>query len=159
MSPCWNDLDDVLIVGPEMIQEMVDEAKVIEHNLKAVQDRQKACADRRWKPLEFKEWDKAFLKVSSVKGLRQFNVKGKLSLYFVRPYDVIEKINSATYCLALPPKLQHVHDVFHNLQLHKYIHEPTHTIVYEPLEVKVDGLTYEEQPVKIVDRRVKQLRN
>ena len=100
-----------------------------------------------------------FLKVSPVKGVRRFNVKGKLSPRFVGPYDIIEKINPVAYRLALPPELQHVHDVFHISQLRKYVYDPAHVIVHEPLNVDADGLTYEELPVRIVDRRVKQLRN
>jgi len=76
---CWNNLDDILIVGLEMIQEIVDKVKVIQQNMKAAQDRQKAYADRRRKPLQFEQGNKVFLKVSLVKGLRRFNVKGKLS--------------------------------------------------------------------------------
>jgi hypothetical protein len=44
-------------------------------------------------------------------------------------------------------------------QLQKYVHDPTHTIVHDPLEIDPNGLTDEEQLVKIVDHRVKQLRN
>ena len=121
---CWNELDDILIVGPEMVQEIVDKVKVIQQNMKAAQDRQKMHADRRWKPLEFEKGDKVFLKVSPVKGLRRFNVKGKLSPCFVGPYEIIEKINPAAYCVALPPELQYVHYVFHISQLRKYVYDP-----------------------------------
>jgi len=85
-----------------------------------------------------------FLKVFPVKGLRRFIVKGKLSLCFVGPYDIIEKINHAAYRLALPPELQHVHDVFYISQFHKYIYDPAHAIRYEPLQIEADGLTCEE---------------
>ena len=74
-----------------------------------------------------------FLKVSPVKGVQRFNVKRKSSPRIVGPYDIIEKINLVAYRLALPPELQHVHDVFHISQLRKYIHDATHAIVYEPL--------------------------
>ena len=48
---CWNDLEDTLILGPEMAQEIVDKIKAIQQNIKAAQDRQKVYADRRWEPL------------------------------------------------------------------------------------------------------------
>ena len=67
---CWNDLDNVLVVGLEVIQEMVDKVKVIQQNMKAAQDRQKAYVDRRRKPLKFEEGDKMFLEVSPMKGLQ-----------------------------------------------------------------------------------------
>jgi len=99
------------------------------------------------------------LKVSLVKGIRRFNIKGKLSPRYVGPYDIIQKISPAAYRLALPPELQHVHDVFHLFQLRKYVHDLTHTIVYEPLEIEANGLAYDEQPLKIVDYRIKQQSN
>jgi len=62
-----------------------------------------------------------------------------------------------------------VHHGFHISQLRKYVHNPTHAIVYEPLEVEAEGLTHKERPaeglthkerpVKIIDQRVKQLGN
>jgi len=123
--------------------------------MKAAQDRHKSYADQHCKPIEFEEVDKVFLKVSPVKGMRQFKVKGKLSPRFVGPYDIIQKINLAAYRLALSPELQHVHDVLNVSQLRKYVHDPTHAIVHEPLEIDANGLAYEEKPLKIVDYRVK----
>ena len=67
----------------------------------------------------------------------------------VGPYDIIQKINPTAYRFALPSELQCVHKVFHITQLQKYVHNPTHTIVHEPLEIDPNGLTYEKQPVKI----------
>ena len=128
-----------------MLQDMIEKIKIVQQNMKDAQDRQKSYADQRRKPLER---EKVFLKVSPIKGVRCFNVKGKLSPRFVGPYDIIQKINPTAYRLALPPKLQHVHDVFHISQLQKYVHDPTHTIVHKTLEIDPNGLTYEEQPVK-----------
>jgi len=48
--------------------------------------------------------------------------------------------------------------VFHISQLRKYIPDPNHTIASEPIEITAD-LVYEEQPIQILDRRIKQLRN
>ena len=70
---------------------------------------------------------------------------------------MIQKINPTAYRVTLPPALQHVHDVFYISQLLKYTHVPTHTIVQEPLEIDPNGLTYEEQLVKILDHRAKKL--
>lgn len=156
---CLNDLEDTLLLGPKMIQEMADKIKIIQRNMKAAQDRKKTYADERQKPLEFEEGDKVILKASLVKGVQRFNVKGKLGLCFVGPDDIIKKINPAIYRLALPPELQHIQDVFHISQLRNYVHDPTHAVVYELLKVEAEGLTYEEQNLKIVDRRIKQLHN
>jgi len=55
-------------------------------------------------------------------------------------------------------ELEHIHNVFHISQLQKYILDPDHTIVSKPIEISED-LVYEERPVKILDRRIKQLHN
>ena len=55
-------------------------------------------------------------------------------------------------------ELQHVHNVFHISQLRKYLLDPDHILVTKPIEVTKD-LTYEQRPIKILDHRIKQLRN
>jgi len=138
-----------------MLQEMIKKIRIVQQNMKATQGIQKSYVDQCHKPLGFEEEDKVFLKVSPVKRIRCVNVKGKLSPRFVRPYDIIQKINPTAYRLALPPQLQHMHNVFHVSQLRKYVHDPTYTIMHEPLEIDANGFACEEQPVKIVDYRVK----
>ena len=51
-----------------------------------------------------------------------------------------------------------VHDVFHVSQLRKYISDPSHVLETEALEIE-PNLTYEERPIRILDRREKRLRN
>ena len=51
-----------------------------------------------------------------------------------------------------------LHDVFHVLMPKKYLHAPSHVLSYESLDVD-PKLTYEERPVKILDRKDKVLRN
>ena len=62
------------------------------------------------------------------------------------------------YKIALPPNLEGVHDVFHVSNLRRYVHDPSHIIDLENLEVE-PNLTFSEQPVRILDRSTKQLRN
>jgi len=109
---------------------------VIQQSMKARQDSQKAYAEWRRKPLEFREGDKVFLKASPIKGLWRFKVKGKLSPCFIGPCDIIKKTNPVAHRLALPPELQHAHDVLHISQLRKYMPDPMHAIVYQPLKVE-----------------------
>jgi len=103
---------EIVIAEPEMLQDMIEKIKIVQQNMKVAQDRQKSYADQRCKPLELEEGDKVCLKVSPIKGVRRFIVRGKLSPHFVGPYDIIQKINPTAYRLALPPELQHVHNVF-----------------------------------------------
>ncbi|XP_062119362.1 uncharacterized protein LOC133833121 [Humulus lupulus] len=73
-------------------------------------------------------------------------------------FNIEDKVGKVAYRLALPPSLSNVHDVFHVSLLRKYVPDPSHVLNYEPIEVEQD-LTYEEKPVKILDRKEKELRN
>ena len=59
-----------------------------------------------------------FIKVSPVKGVLRFGKTNKLSPRFVGPFEILERIGSATY-LALPPILSKIHNVFHISNLRK----------------------------------------
>ena len=122
------------------------------------QSYQKSYADLRRRPLEFQVGDKVFLKVCPSKGARRFNVRGKLSPRYIRPYEIIEKLNPMAYWLNLSIKLEHVHSVFHISQLQKYVPDPNHIIRLKPIEV-AENLAYEEHPIQILHCWVKQLRN
>ena len=61
-------------------------------------------------------------------------MRGKLSPRYIGPYEIIEKLNPIAYRLDLPVELEHVHNVFHISLLRKYVPDPDHTIVSEPLE-------------------------
>ncbi|XP_070040694.1 uncharacterized protein [Nicotiana tomentosiformis] len=101
--------------------------------------------------------DKVFLKVSPMKGVIRFGKKGKLSPRFIGSYEIIEKKEKVAYELALPVELPSVNLVFHVSMLRKYIHDESHIIHADTIEVK-GGLTYEEVSIKILDRQVRKLR-
>ncbi|KAL5542066.1 hypothetical protein UlMin_009776 [Ulmus minor] len=84
--------------------------------------------------------------------------KGKLSPRYIGPFEILERIGKVAYKLALPSELAAVHNVFHVSMLRKYVSDPSHVLVSEPIEVRED-LTYQEQPVQILDRKDKALRN
>ena len=96
--------------------------------MKAAQSRQKSYADRRCGPLEFQVGDQVFLRVSPTKGVARFGKAGKLSLRYIGSYPVIQRIGKVTYRLKLLAKLLRVHNVFHVLQLQKYIPNPSYII-------------------------------
>ncbi|KAA3477065.1 reverse transcriptase [Gossypium australe] len=92
------------------------------------------------------------------KKVLRFGRKGKLSPRFIGLYEVTERIGPVDYRLALPPELEKIHDVFHVSMLRRYCSDPSHVIV--PTEVKIQpNLTYGEEPVRVLAREVKQLRN
>ncbi|XP_075499251.1 uncharacterized protein LOC142537636 [Primulina tabacum] len=126
--------------------------------MKTAQTRQKSYADNRRRPLEFEVGDHVFIKIAPLKGVMRFRKKGKLSPRFIGPFEILDKIGERAYCLALPPDLDRVHNVFHVSMLRKYISNPSHVLRHEPLYL-MPNLTYKEVPIQILDRKVKVLRN
>lgn len=155
---CWSEVGERWLSKPELVQVTVDKIKVVRDRLKIAQSRQKSYADKRRRDLEFAVGDWVFLRVSPWKGVMRFKKKGKLSPRYIGPYEIIERIGSTAYRLALPPELSRLHDVFHVSMLRKYIADPSHVLTSELIELK-DDLTYVEQPVEILDRRDQVLGN
>ncbi|XP_017972551.1 PREDICTED: uncharacterized protein LOC108661165 [Theobroma cacao] len=88
----------------------------------------------------------------------RFGKKGKLSPQYIGPFEILERVRAIAYRLAPPPDLSNIHPVFHVSMLRKYNPNPSHVIRYETIQLK-DDLTYEEQPIAILDRQVKKLRS
>ena len=86
----------------------------------------------------------------------RFGKKGKLSPRFIGPYEVTEKVGPVAYRLALPPNLEKIHNVFHVSMLRRYRSDPSHVVSSKTIELRPD-LTYEEEPVVILARDVKEL--
>jgi hypothetical protein len=74
--------------GPELIQEAEEQVQQIRENWRTPQSRQKSYADTRRRLLEFKEGDYVYLKVSPLRGMRRFKVKGKLSPRYIGPFRI-----------------------------------------------------------------------
>ncbi|GKF00491.1 hypothetical protein Tco_0023841 [Tanacetum coccineum] len=125
--------------------------------MQAAQDRQKSYADRKRKPMEFEVRDRVMLKVSPWKGVVRFGKQSKLNPRYVGPFKVLAKVGKVAYKLELPQELSRVHHTFHVSNLKKcYADEP----LVMPLEgIYVDDkLQFMEEPVKIMEREIKQLK-
>ncbi|KAK8659178.1 hypothetical protein V6N13_029388 [Hibiscus sabdariffa] len=155
---CWTELYDKETLGPDLIRKSEETVRLIRNRLKEAFDRQKSCADRRRKDIEFKVGDQVFLKVSPWKKVLRFGRKGKLSPRFIAPYRISERIGSVAYRLELPPQLSRIHNVFHVSMLRKYHPDPSHVIQVLDVELRPD-LSYEEEPVQILDQDERILRN
>ncbi|TYK19165.1 ty3-gypsy retrotransposon protein [Cucumis melo var. makuwa] len=155
---CWDEVDEQRMLGPELVQTTNVAIQKIRARMLTAQSRQKSYADVQRKDLEFELGDMIFLKVAPMKGVPRFEKKGKLSPCFVGPFEILERIGPVAYRLALPPSLSTVHDVFHVSMLRRYVADPTHVVDFEPLQISED-LSYDEQPVEILAREVKMLRN
>ncbi|KAL0549259.1 hypothetical protein IC582_013740 [Cucumis melo] len=155
---CWDEVGEQRLMGPELVQSTNEAIQKIRSRMHTAQSRQKSYADVRRKDLEFEVGDKVFLKVAPMRGVLRFEKRGKLSPRFVGPFEILERIGPVAYRLALPPSLSTVHDVFHVSMLRKYVPDPSHVVDYEPLEID-ENLSYVEQPVEVLAREVKTLRN
>ena len=75
-----------------------------------------------------------FLKFSPMKFIMRFRRKWKLNPRFVGPFEVLERVGTLAYKVALPPSLSKIHNVFHVSTLRKYIYDPSHVVELEPIQ-------------------------
>ena len=155
---CWIELSEKKVIGPDLIQETKEKVKIIRERLKVATDKQKSYADLKRKKIQYEISEKVFLKVSPWKKAMKFWKNGKLSPRFIGSYEAIEKVGPVAYRLALPLELEKFHNVFHVSMLRRYRSDPSHVVSLEVIKIKPD-LTYKEEPVEILAREVKELRN
>ena len=86
------------------------------------------------------------------RGVVRFGKRGKLSPRFIGPFEILERVGTVAYRLALSPSMSGVRKVFHVSMLRKYTPDPTHVVDWRQIEVDTDE-TFEEGPVCIVDSR------
>ncbi|GJT36108.1 putative reverse transcriptase domain-containing protein [Tanacetum coccineum] len=124
----WDEIGDSGLIGPELVQETTNKVVMIRDRLKAARDGQKSYTDYRRKPLEFQVGD-----------------------------HILERIGPVAYRLRLLEELSSVHDTFHVSNLKKCLADAN---LHVPLDkIKVDKtLRFIEEPLKIMDRKVKTLK-
>ena len=88
----------------------------------------------------------------------QFQKRGKLNPRYIGSFRIIERIGPVAYQLELPSEMSRIHNVFHMSMLRKYVSDPSHVLKAPPIELNED-LSFEVQPVGIVDQEIKELRN
>jgi len=103
-----------------------------------------------WSSITMYSW------VIPTKGVRRVIKSRKLSPKFVGPYQILRKVGSVTYEIALPPELANLHNVFHVSQLRKWIPDPSHVLEMYNVQIK-DNLFFEAKPIRIEDHHNKQL--
>jgi hypothetical protein len=146
------------VFGPNILQEVEKQVRMVRENLRVEQLRQKSYADHRRRELSFEVQDFVYLKVSPMRGLHHFKVRGKLALRFIGPFKILEKRGEVAYQLELPSELSDVHDVFHVSQLKKCLRVPEEQLPMEDMDAKED-LSYQEYPVKILETFERVTRN
>ena len=91
------------------------------------------------------------------RGVVRFGKRRKLSPKFIGPFEILERVGTVAYRLALPPSMSGVHEVFCISMLRGYTSDPAHVVDWGEIEVDMDE-TFEEGPVCIMDSRDQVLR-
>ncbi|XP_038711753.1 uncharacterized protein LOC120005947 [Tripterygium wilfordii] len=104
---------DRLTKSAHFLLDSVNKVHLIRDKLLATQSRYKAYIDHRRRDLEFTVGDHVFLRVSPMKGVMRFGMRGKLNPRYIGPFEVLERVGAVAYRLALSPYLSSVHLVFH----------------------------------------------
>ncbi|GKA26367.1 putative reverse transcriptase domain-containing protein [Tanacetum coccineum] len=125
---CWAEVGDAQLTGLEIVRETTEKIIQIKHRLQASRDRQRIHADKRRKPLEFQVGDK-----------------------------ILAKVRTVAYQLELLEQLNRVHSTFHISNLKKYLSDEPLAIQLDEIHVD-DKLNFIEEPVEIMDRKVKRLK-
>ncbi|GJS78074.1 hypothetical protein Tco_0727955 [Tanacetum coccineum] len=153
---CWAEVGDAQPTGPEIVHETTEKIFQIKKRIQAAHDRQKSLVDRNRKPMDFQVGDMVMLKVSPWKGVIRFGKRGKLNPNSIGPFKVLAKVGTVAYRIELPNQLSRVHSTFHVSNLKKcYADEPL-AISLDEIQID-DKLNFIEEPVEIMDHKVKQL--
>nr|XP_027071965.1 uncharacterized protein LOC113696780 [Coffea arabica] len=157
----WDEVGEKRVLDPTAIpwiEKAYEKVKLVRERLQTVQSRQKSYADHRRKDLKFDVGDKVFLRVKSMKEGVVSKKGKKLKARYIGHFEILKRVGKVAYQLDLPPSMSRIHKVFHVSMLKKYHPDPSHVIQLDEVEVD-ESLTYEERPVKILDREIKELRN
>jgi hypothetical protein len=102
--------------------------------------------------LEFEVGDHVYLRISPMKGVRCFGIKGKLAPHYIGPYTIVDKYGPTSYQVELPATLSGVHNVFHVFQLKRCLKPPADVVIEDTIPLKPD-LTYKAYPIKVLDQQ------
>jgi hypothetical protein len=96
--------------------------------------------------------DHVYLRVSQIKGVRRFGIKGKLAPCYIGPYPIIDKYEPTSYQVELLSRLSGVHNVFHVSKLKRCLKPQTDVVIEYTIPLEPD-LTYKAYPTKTLDQQ------
>jgi hypothetical protein len=143
--------------GPDLVMEAEEIVHRIQSNLQAAKSYQEHYANKRCRPLTFTVGDHVYLRVSPMRGVKRFGIKGKLVRRYIGMFPILKKLGVMAYKLELPPSLVGVHDMFHVSQLKKCLKAPIDVIINDVTPLEVD-LSYPEHPVKLLGQQDRVMR-
>ncbi|KAK1681366.1 hypothetical protein QYE76_042214 [Lolium multiflorum] len=151
----WSEVEESQVFGPDVLREAEEKVHKIREYLKTAQSRQKSYTDKRRREMTFEIGDFVYLKVSPLKGMQRFQLKGKLAPRYIGPFKVLSRRGEVSYKLELPEEMAAVHNVFHISLLRKCLEVPEKTEVFKNIDHRsVDlnsDLTYHEVPIRILE--------
>ena len=136
---CRTEVGESSITGPDLIGDTYEMVSLIRQRLLTAQSRQKRYAGVRRRPLGFEVRDHVFLKVIPKRGVVRFGKHEKLSPRFIGPFEILERMGTVAYRLALSPSMSGVHEVFHVSMLREYTPDPAHVVDWGQIEVDTNG--------------------
>jgi hypothetical protein len=140
----WIEPGEKVIFGPDLVEEAEATICRIQDNLRDAKSRQETYANKSRRPLEFEVSDHVYLRVSLMKGVKRFGMKGKLAPRYIDLFPILEKCGTMAYKLDLPPSLAGVHNIFHMSQLKKCLKAPVDVVLSEVTPLEAD-LSYPEE--------------
>jgi hypothetical protein len=87
-----------------------------------------------------------------MKGVRRFDIKGKLAPRYVGLDPILDKYQSLAYRVELPSCLAGIHNVFRVSQYKKYLKPLTDVVVEDTILLEPD-LTYKAYLIKILEQQ------
>ena len=136
----WTETGDSQIFGVDTLQAVEEQVNLIRDRLKAAQSRQKSYADTKRRDVSFSIGDFVYLRVTPLKGMQRFHVKGKLAPRYIGPFKILARRGEVSYQLELPEELSAFHDVFHVSLLRKYLQVPEKDLTYQDVDFRTIDL-------------------
>jgi hypothetical protein len=99
----WSETRERKVFGPNILQEAEKQVRMVRENLRVAQSRQNSYADHRRRELSFEVGDFVYRKVSPMRDLCHFKVRGKLTPRYIGPLKILEKRGEVAYQLELLP--------------------------------------------------------
>src|SRR3954471_20649660 len=87
----WSETGERQFFGPDMIKEAEDQVRIVRNQLKAAQYRQKSYYDRHHRKESYNIDEKAYLRVTPLKGTQRFGIKGKLAPRYIGLFRILAK--------------------------------------------------------------------
>ncbi|GJT79936.1 putative reverse transcriptase domain-containing protein [Tanacetum coccineum] len=128
---CWAKVGDVQLTRPDIIHETTKKIVQIQQRLQAARDQQRSVI--------------------------RFGKRGNLNPRYIGSFKILKRIGPVAYKLELPEELSNVHNTFYVSNLKKCLSDESLIIPMKELRLD-DKLNFVEEPVEILNREVKQLR-